>query len=296
MANTREIRRRIKSIKNTAQITKAMQMVAASKMRRAQQSALNGRPFFHLLAKMLQSLREKVDVTEHLLLHRHEEEIGRDLVIVISTDKGLCGGLNTNLFREISKLESDRTRFVSLGRKGAQFLTRTKRDLYAQFELHDSPTYLDAKRISQFALEQFREESVDRVFVAHSNFVNTLTQRAVVEQLVPIHPHRLEMWEKEEMSQDAAEADPNLFGYLFEPSPEQVLDDLLPFYVHYSFYSMLLDSRACEHSARMVAMKAATDNAKQLVKDLTLEYNKVRQAAITTELLEITTAQAAISG
>ncbi len=296
MASTRDIRRRIKSIKNTAQITRAMQMVAASKMRRAQQLALNGRPFFSLLAKILESLRGKVDLSSHPLLSPAQEPSGKDLVILISTDKGLCGGLNTNLFREVLTLNADRTRFVSLGRKGAQFLTRTKRDLYAQFELHDSPTYLDAKRIAVWATEQFVEGSVDHVHVAHANFVNTLTQRPVVEQLLPIDPARLQIFsaETEEIAADSPEA--NGFGYIFEPSPAQVLDDLLPFFVNYSFYSMLLDSRACEHSARMVAMKSATDNAKQMVKDLTLEYNQVRQAAITTELLEITTAQSAISG
>jgi len=298
MANTREIRRRIKSIKNTAQITRAMQMVAASKMRRAQQLAINGRPFFSQLAEMLQSLRGKVDLTANALLRPQEEPVGRDLVFLVSTDKGLCGGLNTNLFREIVKQDAEKNRYVSLGRKGAQFLTRTKRDLFAQFELHDSPSYLDSKRISRFAIDQFTDGAVDRVMVAHSTFVNTLTQRPVVQQLLPIDPEQLHILTQDE-EDEAAEAgggEENQFGYIFEPSPAQVLDELLPFYVHYSFYSMLLDSRACEHSARMVAMKAATDNAKELVKDLTLEYNKVRQAAITTELLEITTAQAAISG
>ena len=292
MANTRDIRRRIKSVKNTLQITRALQLVSASKMRRAQQAAMAGREYSNLLNRVLVSLRERADASAHPLLE--ERPVRRELVLVIATDKGLCGALNTNLQREIAPFSRETSQYVASGRKGVQFIARGKRELLADFELKDSPSFLETKRISKFCLEKFVSGEVDKVTVVYTRFVNTLNQVATVRTLLPISPFDLP---GEKNAPAAVENKAiNGFGYIFEPGPTEVLDAILPQYVHYQVYQMVLDARASEHSARMVAMKNATDNAKNLVKDLTLEYNKVRQAAITTELLEIATAQMAIAG
>lgn len=292
MANTQDIRRRIKSIRNTAQITKAMQMVAASKMRKAQQHALAGRPYSQLLNRVLVSLRSRTDPLLHPLLQ--VREVRKELVLIISTDKGLAGALNTNLMREATNFAAEQTVYVSTGRKARQFVARTRRELLADFELKDSPTILETKAISKFCVEKFLSGEVDKVTVLYTHFVNTISQRPVAQTLLPISALAFEEAAKAVQPNDGA-ADPML-EYIFEPSPLAVLDFMLPYYVQYQVYQMVLDARASEHSARMVAMKNATDNANQFIKDLTLEYNKMRQASITTELLEIATAQMALSG
>lgn len=289
MANTRDIRRRIKSIRNTAQITKAMQMVAASKMRKAQQAALAGRPYAELMNRVLVSLQQRTDPKMHPLLEIRP--VAKELVIIISTDKGLAGALNTNLFREVTRFEPDKTVYASAGRKSRQFVARTKRQLLADFELKDAPSFVETKIIARFAAEKFLSGEVDKVSVAYTHFVNTINQRPVVETLLPIS--RFDLGVKGVAATEQTGTDP-MVGYLFEPSAEGVLDYMLPYYLQYQVYQMILDARASEHSARMVAMKNATDNAQQFIKDLTLEYNKMRQAGITTELLEISTAQLAL--
>ena len=293
MANTQDIRRRIKSIRNTAQITKAMQMVAASKMRKAQQHALAGRPYASLMNRVLVSLQQRTDPKMHPLLQ--VREVKKELVIVLSTDKGLAGALNTNLFREAGNFDMTKTVFVAAGRKARQFLSRTRREILADFELKDAPSFPETKVIAQFASEKFLSGEVDRVSVLFTHFVNTISQKPTVRTLLPISNF--------EVAQAAATTEPGadatvdpMGGYIFEPSPEGVLDVMLPYYLQYQVFQMILDARASEHSARMVAMKSATDNAKQFIKDLTLEYNKMRQASITTELLEISTAQMAVGG
>src|SRR6059058_3933065 len=291
MANTQDIRRRIKSIRNTAQITKAMQMVAASKMRRAQQHALAGRPYAALMNKVLVSLQKRTDPRFHPLLAIRP--LNKELVLVISTDKGLCGALNTNLFREAANFDSAKTAFLVTGKKARQFISRTKRELLADFELKDSPSFVETKAISKFATEKFLNREVDKVSVLYTHFINTINQRPVVETLLPISSFDLP---KSESAEDATEDVDPMLGYVFEPSAEVVLDAMLPFYIQHEVFQMILDARASEHSARMVAMKNATDNANQFIKDLTLEYNKMRQAGITTELLEIATAQMALGG
>ncbi len=288
MASLRDIRRRIKSVKNTAQITKAMQMVAASKMRKAQEAALHGRPYAVTLNRVLVTLRDTVDENIHPLLEKRDE-IKHELVILISTDKGLCGGLNTNLFREASAYDKEKTLFISIGRKGTQFLARTKRKMIADFALKDHPSFLEVKSISQFAIDKFLAHEVDKVTVLFPRFVNTLNQLPTALPLLPI-TSLAELGLAEEEGEKASAG----AGMNFEPNAHSVLDAIMPFYVHFELYQMILGSRASEHSARMVAMKNATDNAKQIVKDLTLEYNKARQAAITKEILEIATAQLAV--
>jgi F-type H+-transporting ATPase subunit gamma len=306
-ANTRDIRRRIKSIKNTAQITKAMQMVASAKMRKAQGAALAGRPYSELINKVLVSVQRHADVTLHPLLE--VRPVKRELVILVSPDKGLCGALNTNLFREANTFDPDKTSFVAAGRRGQQHLARLRRKLVADFPVPDHPTLKDTKIISKYCIDQFLAGKVDKVTVLYTKFINTLVQKPVARTLLPISPFELPTAPKpaaepqvegENASDEKAAAPGTSFDedtqsdYLFEPSPMEVLGSILPHYLHFQIYQMILDARASEHSARMVAMKSATDNAQTLIKDLTLEYNKIRQNSITTELLEISTAQIAL--
>lgn len=285
MANTRDIRRRIKSVKNTAQITKAMQMVAASKMRKAQQAALAGHPYSEVLNRVLVSLRDRVSEGAHPLLE--QRPVKKSLVFLVTSDKGLCGALNTNVLREAALLDPDSTVFVTSGRKGASFLTRTGRSLIADFPLIDAPSFIQTKAASKFCLEKFLSGEVDAVSVLYPKFVNTLIQKPTLLPLLPISGTVAAGVSPTENTGNAM--------YLFEPDADHVLDSVLPYYFHFTIYQMILDARASEQSARMVAMKSATDNAKTLVKDLTLEYNKARQASITTELLEISTAQMALN-
>jgi F-type H+-transporting ATPase subunit gamma len=280
MANTLDIRRRIRSVKNTAQITKAMQMVAASKMRKAQAAALAGRPYQEALDRVLGALHGKVDPRENPLLE--ERPVKRELIVVISTDKGLCGPLNTNLFRELTTVDSASPLFITVGKKGVQYLARTRRELLADFPASEIPRFREIRPVATFCAERFLSHDVDQVRVLYPKFVNTLNQQPTFHRLLPISPAAI-----------TSEAKPS-GEFVFEPNETAVLAAILPHYLGYEIYQMVLDARASEHSARMVAMKNATDNAKQLVKDLTLEYNKVRQASITTELLEITTAQLAV--
>jgi len=290
-ANTRDIRRRIKSIKNTAQITKAMQMVASAKMRKAQAAALAGRPYSEMINRVLVAVQKHADVTLHPLLE--VRPVKRELVLVISTDKGLCGALNTNLLREATAFDEHKTAFVSSGRKAQQHLARLRRKLLADFPLPDAPALRDTKVISKYCIDQFLSGNVDKVTVLYTKFINTLTQQPTVRTLLPISPFDMPVAEEKTEAEKIDEA-LNQNDYLYEPSPEEVLGSILPHYLHFQIYQMVVDARASEHSARMVAMKSATDNAHQLIKDLTLEYNKVRQASITTELLEISTAQMAL--
>jgi F-type H+-transporting ATPase subunit gamma len=292
-ANTRDIRRRIKSVKNTSQITKAMQMVAAAKMRKAQLRALHGRPYAEALAKVLAALAEAGGTAELHPLLQERPEVKRELVLVIATDKGLCGALNTNLFRELGQFDPAKTTFVVIGRKAAQYLGRLKRDLAAEFELKEGFSFLEAKQASKFCIDKFVSGEVDRVSVAFTDFVSTLRQVPTVRTILPVQSFEVSEFEGGHGS-TKVETAANTTEYLFEPSASGVLEGLVPHVVHFAVYQMVLESRASEHSARMVAMKNATDNAKQLIKDLTLEYNKIRQASITTELLEITTAQMAL--
>jgi F-type H+-transporting ATPase subunit gamma len=291
MPSTRDIRRRIRSVKNTAQITKAMQMVAASKMRRAQMAALAGRHYATLMNDVLAEVTFNSGEFAHPLMEKREES--KRGIILVSTDKGLCGGLNSNLMREAAKFDRATTVYIAAGRKGSQFLARTKRQLAAEFTYKDAPLFSEARAISKFARDLFLKGDVDRVDILFTNFISTLNQKPELFPLLPvgqikgvvagIHGHAMD----EKLLKGATE-------FLFEPNVEEVFGALLPHYLNFQVYQILLEAKASEHSARMVAMKNATDNAKQLIKDLTLEYNKLRQANITRELLEITCAAMAM--
>lgn len=297
MASTRDIRRRIKSVRNTAQITKAMQLVAAAKMKKAQDQATGGRPYVDLMNRVLVSLRQaSQDNASHPFFS--EGAGSRTLVVVITSDKGLCGALNTNLLKLLNSQEySGEVDYVTIGRKGAQALGRLKRNLLADFPVKDPARFAEVRAVGKFVQDRFLSGEYSRVVVAFNNFVNTVTVVPTVETLLPVNPVTLggkrsyEGMGRDEVA-DATAAP--VLDYEFEPDPAGVYATILPQYVNNTLFQMVLEARASEHSSRMVAMKNATDNAKQLIKDLTLEYNKLRQAAITNELLEITTAKMAL--
>src|SRR5467141_5056630 len=213
MASTQDIRRRIKSIRNIGQLTKAMQMVAASKMRRAQQHALAGRPYAAVMNRVLVSLQRRTDPTLHPLLQIRD--VKKELVLIISTDKGLAGALNTNLFREVANFDQSKTAFVVAGKKARQFVARTKRELLADFELKDAPSFVETKPISKFVTEKFLNREVDKVSVLFTHFINTISQRAVVETLLPISSFDLP---KSETVQAEREGHDPMIGYMFEPN------------------------------------------------------------------------------
>jgi len=291
MPSTRDIRRRIKSVKNTAQITKAMQMVASAKMRKAQQAAVAGRPYAKLMNSVLSAVSAGAgDFSNPLIEVRI---VKKRALIIISTDKGLCGGLNTNLLREAAKYDKATTVHVTAGRKASQFVARTKRELAAEFTYKDSPAFAEARAISKFAQELFTSGKVDQVDVLYTNFVNTMVQKPEVRQLLPIR--EITALDADVQGESVGKSlEKGSTEYLFEPGAEAVMNSLLPHYLSFQVYQFLLEAKASEHSARMVAMKSATDNAKQMIKDLTLEYNKLRQTNITRELLEITSAAMAM--
>jgi F-type H+-transporting ATPase subunit gamma len=290
MPSTRDIRRRIKSVKNTAQITKAMQMVAAAKMRRAQQAALVGRPYAQLLTEIMTEAAANMSGFDHPLMQ--PRPVVKRAVILVGTDRGLCGGLNSNLFREASKLDKETTVFVTAGRKASQFIARTKRNLAAEFTFKDTPQFAEARAISKFAQELFLKGEVDAVDILYPRFINTLMQQPQTVPFLPIGKLAAVTAGINVPQPDLASKTSEVFE--FEPDEETVLGELLPHSLNFQMHQILLETKASEQSARMVAMKNATDNAQQIIKDLTLEYNKLRQANITKELLEITTAQMAV--
>jgi F-type H+-transporting ATPase subunit gamma len=291
MPSTRDIRRRIKSVKSTAQITKAMQMVASSKMLKAQQGAINFRPFAAMASELMSHLAGDTGDYRHPLME--VREVRKRAVILVSTDKGLCGALNSNLFREVSKYDAAATQFIAVGKKAAQFLARTHRKLVAEFTYHDTPTYAECQAISKFAQEMFLKGEADAVDVLFTRFINTLSQRPDSRALLPMGSAEALATEARGQAAQAA-VEHQRIDFLFEPDPVTVMDRLVLYFIDFRVAQILLESRASEHSARMVAMKNATDNANQLVKHLTLEYNKLRQSNITKELLEISSAAMAL--
>jgi F-type H+-transporting ATPase subunit gamma len=290
MNSPRDLRRRIRSISSTAQITKAMQMVAASKMRKAQEAALVSRPFVQLLYRIQREATTHMGEFKHPLLE--VREVRKRAVILIGADKGLCGALNSNLFRLAAQFEPESTVFITAGRKAAQFVARTRRQLIAEFTYSDTPRFPEATAISAFARDLFLKKEVDQVQVIATRFINTLTQYPICLDFLPVGEVKgfkgfkipgvsAEEW----VPGDNTES-------LFEPNPEFVFGYLLSHYINIYIYQVLLNAKASEQSARMVSMKNATDNAESLIRDLTLEYNKLRQGNITKELLEIAGGQA----
>lgn len=288
MASTRDIRRRIKSVKNTRQITKAMELVAASKMKKAQQATIAGQPYAQLMADMLAALASRVDEAHHPFLT--QREVKTRGILLVTTNIGLCGALNANLFKHVTDIKTP-AKYVAIGRKGAQFLARSKRDLVAEFQVGDRAHFNEVVVAIEYMTKQYLAGEIDTIEVIYSRFKNTLIQEAMVRPVLPLSNLKdfiadLETEAGNEHPQDTREI-------LFEPNATEVLEALLPFYVNRQIHQMVLNAKASEFSARMVAMKTANDNASNLIDDLTLEYNKARQAAITQEILEIAAGQTA---
>lgn len=288
MANTQSLKRRIKTAGNIRQITKAMEMVSASKMRRAQSQALASRPYAVKLQETLQTIAALSGDSTHPLLTPHEG--GRDMIVLISTDKSLAGSLNTNLFRGVQDLRSKGqlpkdASFIIVGQKARHFVLGNQDSLYAEFtNLPDPIRYQDALPIAEMVIQGFLDHEFHSVTLVYMDFVSTLVQRLATQQLLPIPT----TWQDTIKTPD--EALELNSTYVFEPSAAEILDWLLPYYVELAIYHSLLESKASEHSARMVAMKNASENAGEIINDLTLTYNKMRQAGITSELLDNTTA------
>jgi len=306
MPSLLDIRRRIRAVKSTQQITKAMKMIAASKLRRAQDRVIGARPFARQMLRVLKSLASRVDPSLHPLLAAREARPGaRTLLIVITADKGLCGGFNTNIIKAAggfiagdtgapnaaAALGWDTGRQVALGlvgRKGRDFFRRRGFDVrFEEIGLFQKVRYTDAQRIARAAIDEFTTGDADSVHVVYNEFKSVMQQRVVVEQLLPIP--RLEGEKGSDPrahlgDQTPAAAD---VDYIYEPEPQQMFSDLLPRHVEIQVYRALLESAAAEHAARMTAMDSATKNSTELIDNLTLYMNKVRQAAITREIIEV---------
>jgi F-type H+-transporting ATPase subunit gamma len=278
MANIRLIRRRIKGIQNTAKITKAMEMIAASKMRRAQERGLAGRPYSEKITQVLAALAAlpMEERALHPLLQRRP--VAKISVVHITPDRGLAGGLVSNINRKTASfiLEgSVPVNIIAIGRKGFDFLRRTGQNIIAEFTgLGDRPSLIDTLPISHIIIDDFSSAAVDEVYLAYTQFVNTMVQKPVMEKILPVEPAPIPA--------------PENVDYIYEPGPDKVLGGLLPRFVEMQVYHHILEAIASEQSARMVAMRNATESAIELIDDLTLAYNKARQEMITRELLDIT--------
>ncbi len=287
MPSTREIRRRIKSVKSTSQITKAMEMVAAAKMRRAQERVLAARPYAYHMKEIIIDVASTAARGEvlHPLLERRDA--GSVALVFVSGDRGLCGAFNGNIIRRavsfIEDLREDTT-LITVGRKGRDVMLRLGYGLTAEFSnLGDAPKSVDTLPVARTVIDDYTAGKIKRAYLVYTQFVSTMTQRPVVQQLLPVEPESLH------------EDGPGSADYIYEPSPEGIMSVLLPRFVEVQVYQAILESRASEESARMVAMRNATENAKDLISNLTLNYNKARQTAITGELVDITTSIQAMS-
>ncbi|MFN8558869.1 MAG: ATP synthase F1 subunit gamma [Dehalococcoidia bacterium] len=291
MANVRQLRRRIRSVQNTAKITNALQLVAASKMRRAQQRALAARPYADRMRYVLSNLASEAAGAEGQALHPllAPRTGDRTMLVFITPNRGLSGGLPSNLNRRAGSFALEQggaVSIVAVGKKGRDFFARLRYELTAEFlELGDYPGLTDTLPISRIAMEEFIAGRVDRVFLVFADFVNTAVQRPTVKQLLPVQP-----------PEPSASSPVSRVEYIYEPSPAAVLEQILPRYVEMEVYQAVLENAASEQSARMVAMKNATDAAKDMIQSLTLAMNKARQEQITKELLDIIGGVAAMEG
>ncbi|MFN8590663.1 MAG: F0F1 ATP synthase subunit gamma [Thermomicrobiales bacterium] len=288
MASTREIRRRIRSIANMSQITRAMEMVSAAKMRRAQARVTASRPYSNQLREIIADLATQQPDPDQLaqfpLLSRRP--VQRVELIVVTPDRGLTGALNANILRRGSRFILEEAgapaRVIAVGKKARDYFVRTRQEVAAEFiGLGDAVSLDDVRPIADIAIQDFINGTVDAVYVVYARFVNTLVQRPEVMQILPV---------------ETPENQDGFSDYIFEPSPEAVLSDILPRYVEVLVYQAILEGLASEHSARMVAMRSASDNAKEVQRELTLSLNKARQAQITREVSEIAAGANALAG
>jgi F-type H+-transporting ATPase subunit gamma len=294
MPSTLALRRRIRSVKNTAQITKAMELVAASRMRRAQQNVQSARPFSQKVLEVIADIAslqntEEIQSISPLLQQRPVQRVG---LVMVTADRGLAGALNTNAIRRAvrfitEEIDGKPVHIVAVGRKGRDFMIRTGKDIVAEFTgLPPFPDLLHTLPISRVVIEDYVNGKFDAVYLLYTEFVNTLTVRPKIMQLLPIDPKAIEP--------DLDTVDIKKTDFIFEPNPNEVLLSLLPRYVEVQIYQAILENIASEQSSKMVAMRNASDKAKEVVTDLTLTMNKLRQAGITNEILEISNAAAAL--
>lgn len=285
MANIRLIRRRIKGVQSTAKITRAMEMIATLKMRRAQERGLAGRPYSDKISQVLADLAALSRGTEapHPLLQ--SRPVNKIAVVHITPDRGLCGGLNANINRLTASFilgQSVPVTLITVGRKGLEFMRRYNRDIRAEFsQLGDQPNLLDTLPIARIVIDDYTNGVVDQVYLVYTQFISTMVQKPFMKQILPVEP--------------AAIPQAQNVDYIYEPNPAAVLGELLPRFVEMQIYHAILESIASKQSAQMVAMRNATDNANELIEDLTLMYNKARQESITKELLDITGGAAALA-
>lgn len=289
MANSKEIRRRIKSVKNIGQITKALELVSAAKMRKAQAQALASRPYAKLSSSLLENLVATVDQSTHPLLQKilpeDQQPSEKVLVILVSPDKGLAGALNTNLINTATGLIRSEGRekidFITVGKKGTDLVRRMDLNVIATFDAKDRDIRVfDAKAIAEVAIEEFLANHYSKVFIIFTDFVSTLNQRPKILQILPL----------------THASDPDTEEYLFEPNADEVLEDLIYRTIEFAIYQSLVEAVASEHSARMVAMRNANEAATDIIDELQLSYNQARQAGITRELSEISAAKLAMEG
>ena len=287
------IKNRIKSVKNTFQITKAMQLVAASKMKRAQKIVLLSRPYtLSITEVMLNFLNhlEKKDIQFPLFKTRNIKYRG---ILVISTEKGLCGALNSNLFRKINNINRNKLKFISIGKKGTQFLNASHYNLLADFIISDKIIFSEVYKVVKFIINAYTKGIIDTVEILFTQFISTLDQKPILIKLLPmvnLIKYLKEFQRNSDCLQKTTVDIYNNSEMIICPNSEKIMEMLPLFFIKQIVYQKILEAKASEHSARMIAMKNATDNAKELFNNLTLEYNKIRQATITQEILEISAA------
>ena len=290
MANLRDIRRRIRSIRSMAKITKAMQMVSISKMKRAQQAAIFGIPYADMLSDILTQVTQYAGTYQHGLMEQRSGD--RKLIILVGTDRGLCGSLNTNIFREVAKYDRDTTLFVTLGAKAAHFVQKTGRLLIVDFNYSDSPKLSEARMVCRFVAQLFLDDEIDSADIVFSDYVSTFKQVPLTWRFLPAGqsqeffdgmPEALRRTKTAEMQKSVKD----IGEFDFEPNVSAVYESLLLRSLDYQLLQIMREVRASEHSARMVSMKQATDNARDMNNKLQLVHNNLRQASITKELLEI---------
>ncbi len=299
MANTKIIKKRIRTAKNIKQITKAMQMVAASKMRRSQQQAVSSRPYTEALRKVLFSLLQSASKFDHFLMKNNGSN--QIAILVISSDKGLCGGLNTNLFRYLKNFSLqfpfENLNFLVIGKKARDFLFKSNFRIIADFpQIKENIVFEDSLAVSRFLINAFLKKEIGKTFICYSDFISTLSQKPKVIRILPVKildiGQQLGLLQEEEIKAETYWGQKK--EYLIEPNKKEIASWLLPYFIELEIYHYLLEAKAAEHSARMVAMKNATDNASQIVTELNLIYNKARQEQITNQIADLATASLAI--
>ena len=291
MPTLREVKNRIRSVRNIAQITRALEAVSASRVRRAQARVMASRAYAEKAWEILVNIQA---ASKNLPLHpllTERDEINRVMVVVITSDRGLAGAYNTNILRVAQRFESNLGKpvdYVAVGRKGRDSLARQGANIIASFtDMPAEPTISDITPIARIAMDAYLDGSADEVLIAYTDFVNMLAQRPAVLGWLPLTTHTIAKQVAAEYVKDAAAVSGGIQNYDYEPNAESVVEEIVPRFTQLQLYQALLEAQASEHAARMAAMKNATDNATQLTADLTLQYNKARQAAITAEILDI---------